>query len=241
MITGIVVALPEELASITTVKIAKGSCKGINDKTIVAFSGAGSKNAIRAAELLVLNGASQLISWGCAAALSQDLKPGDLVLADALVTSDGRHINTSRVWLDAAKNHLPDNLSIYTGTLAESEHLVSSSQEKQRIHKETTAIALDMESAAIARVAEQYGLPFLILRAIADPATMNLPRAVSYALNADGDVALSKLLLFLAGHPGELPGLIKLGLHFQAAKKTLLTVARQLDGIANSNVTTSYA
>ncbi len=40
---------------------------------------------------------------------------------------------------------------------------------------------------------------------------------------------LGKLLLFIALHPTELPGLIKLGLHFNNAKNTLKLVAKQLD------------
>jgi len=40
---------------------------------------------------------------------------------------------------------------------------------------------------------------------------------------------LSKLLWFLLTHPTELPGLIKLGLHFNAAKNKLKLVAKHLD------------
>jgi hypothetical protein len=46
---------------------------------------------------------------------------------------------------------------------------------------------------------------------------------------------LRKLLLFLFLHPAELPGLIKLGLHFNAAKKTLKLVASHLGTMADFN------
>jgi hypothetical protein len=62
---------------------------------------------------------------------------------------------------------------------------------------------------------------------------MDLPRAIDYSLNDQGDVMLGKLLLFLFLHPAELPGLIKLGLHFNAAKKTLKLVARHLDSVTD--------
>jgi len=58
---------------------------------------------------------------------------------------------------------------------------------------------------------------------------MDLPKAINHSLNDEGDIVLSKLLLFIALHPAELPGLIKLGLHFNAAKNTLKLVAKQLD------------
>ena len=86
-----------------------------------------------------------------------------------------------------------------------------------------------MESFAIAKVAQAHSLPFLPVRAIADPRTMDLPKAVSHGLNDQGEVELSKLLLYLLWHPTELPGLIALGLHFSAAQKTLKEVAKQLD------------
>ena len=97
-----------------------------------------------------------------------------------------------------------------------------------------------MESVAIAKVAGQNGLPFLAIRAIADPVNMNLPKAISYSLNKDGDIALTRLLLFVALHPNELAGLIKLGLHFNAAKKTLRLVSRQLDTLSTPNEMTLF-
>ena len=85
MITGIVVALPEELASLTSKRIDKGHCVFIADKLLVVYSGVGADNAAKAAELLINKGASQLISWGCAAALAPAIKSGDLVIADRLI------------------------------------------------------------------------------------------------------------------------------------------------------------
>ena len=85
-----------------------------------------------------------------------------------------------------------------------------------------------MESIAIAKVAHKYDLPFVAVRAIADPLSKDLPKAVSHALNDQGEIVIGKLLSFLLLHPGELPSLIKLGLHFQAAKKTLKLVAKEL-------------
>jgi S-methylmethionine-dependent homocysteine/selenocysteine methylase len=76
-------------------------------------------------------------------------------------------------------------------------------------------------------------LPFLAIRAIVDPVNMDLPLAISYSLNDRGEVELGKLLLFLFLHPTELPGLIKLGLNFSTAKKTLKSIAKHLDKVTN--------
>jgi adenosylhomocysteine nucleosidase len=235
VITGIVVALPEELTTLTSKKIDKGRCFFITDKLLVVYSGAGHVNAKSASELLVAKGANRLISWGCAAALSESLKPGDLILADELIDAGNVVMATSADWLAYAKNSLAKFVVIQSGRLAESTSIVSSSKEKKQLHAITGAIALDMESVAVARVAKQHTLPFLTIRVIADPVNMNLPRAINYSLNDQGEMVLRKLLLFLFLHPAELPGLIKLGLHFNAAKKTLKSIAVHLDKVIDFN------
>ncbi len=232
MITGIVVALPEELSTLTAKRIEKGCIGSIGDKILVAHSGVGAKNASASAELLVKQGVNSLISWGCAAALDKALKPGDLVVAVSLVDTD-------KLWLDLDNNgwanHVQATLAkqplvtARVGTLAESENIIVTSREKGQLASASGAIAVDMESAAIAKVAKLHGLPFLAVRAVADPLDMDLPKAVSHALNGQGEVILRKLLMFLLLHPSELPGLVKLGLHFNDARNTLKRVAKQLD------------
>ena len=244
MITGLVVALPEELTTLTLKKIDKGQCLLLTDKMLVVYSGAGPTNAQAAAELLVARGATRLISWGCAAALSASLKPGDLVLADKLVDAEGgtdAKFCICTDWHSYTQSILAAFVTVHTGCLAESKSIVSSSKDKKQRQALTGAVALDMESIAIAKVAKRYAYPFLAIRVIADPVDMNLPRAISYALNDRGDMVLGKLLLFLALHPAELVGLIKLGLHFNAAKNTLKAIAGQLDKVTRYNQITIVA
>ena len=239
MITGIVVALPEELTTLTSKKIDKGGCLFIADKLLLAYSGAGPVNAKAAAELLIAQGATRLMSWGCAAALSTTLKPGDLILADTLIDAENclnakcrdAKFCVSSNWHSYTKNRLSTTMIVHTGCLAGSKSIVSSSKDKKQMQSITGAVALDMESIAIAKIAGHSGLPFLAIRAIADPVNMDLPLAINHSLNNKGDIILGKLLLFLLLHPAELPGLIKLGLHFNAAKKTLKSVAKHLDTI----------
>lgn len=232
MISGIVVALPEELATLTSKRIDKGHCVFIANTLLVAYSGTGSKNAQAAAELLVAKGATQLISWGCAAALQPGLKSGDLTLPDTLVGSDDQEITVHPAWHRYSQQLLAQAQQVHIGRLAESQTIVASSKEKQQLQAITEAQVLDMESVAIAKIAGRNALPFLAIRAIVDPVSMDLPRAIQYAANTEGDIVLSRLLLFLALHPLELSGLIKLGLHFSAAKKTLKVAARQLSAIS---------
>ncbi len=231
MITGIVVALPEELCTLTAKKLVKGDICQLSDQVIVSYSGAGVVNARLAAELLINHGARSLISWGCTAGLVEKLVPGDLLLSQECIAADKSVIQNSSDWLYNVEAKLSPHVKIVHGRLAESLWLVATTLEKKAVNEVTNAIALDMESVAIAKVAKEYDLPFLIIRAIADPVGMNLPKAISVALNEQGVINLQKLLIYLFTHPAELPGLIKLGLHFNAAQKTLRLVAKQLDSL----------
>ena len=236
MITGLVVALPQELDTLTTRKVVKGHVISLSKNLLLAYSGAGADNAQTAANLLIQQGATRLISWGCAAALSPNLQSGDLVLADGLISSDNETISLDSVWYKHVKTAL-EKLSLESktgfglrnGNLLESKILVAKSTDKQQLYQQTRAAALDMESVAVAKVSQTHSIPFLVIRAIADPVSMDLPEAVSVALNAQGDVEILKLLKFLCTHPKELSGLMTLGQQFSAAKRTLKTVASALE------------
>lgn len=229
-LTGIIAALPQEIATLTRLKPAQGDCVEHHDNQLLAWSGAGPVNAERMARRLIDKGARRLISWGCAAALSPALKPGDLVVADR-IRSDQGDFDTDTAWSTAVRTRLNDELSVYPGLIACSDRIIRDATEKKVIFEQNGAIALDMESSAIAAVARELQLPCLVIRAIADPADMNLPAAVADALKDDGTVDMAKLLWQIALHPGEIPGLIRLGMHFAAATKTLKHTADRLEQI----------
>ncbi|MFZ2727494.1 MAG: phosphorylase [Methylococcaceae bacterium] len=226
MLTGIVVALREELPTLTQQRLVKGQVSKLNETTLITYSGAGDNNARSAANLLLSSGATQLISWGCAAALNPKLKSGDLVLATAIISLDNPSIRINNAWHNSVNHLLADKLTVHHGELLSSKVLINTCSEKQHLFENTKAIALDMESYAIAEVARNNNIPFLAIRVIADTATMALPKAVSYSLNSDGEVQLLKLLSYLLRHPNEISKLIKLGNSFSRAKKSLLVIAK---------------
>lgn len=229
MITGIVVALPEELSTLTRQKIGKGCCAFIAPNILVARSGAGPENARAAAESLLSEGAKRLISWGCAAALVGNLAPGTLTLVDSLRSEQGHPLDIRSDWLSRVRTRLSALQPHTDGSLAESATIVATATAKADLHRRMQATVLDMETVAVAQIARQHGIPFLALRVVADPAGMDLPKAVTHSLNQAGEVVLSRLLSYLLGHPYELSGLIKLGRHFNAAQKTLKQTAQHLD------------
>lgn len=230
MSCGIIVALPEELTTLTSRKLARGECLSLSDDVLIAYAGAGPLNAEQAAKNLIVKGADRLISWGCAAALDGQLRPGQLVIPET-VRLDQQSYETDKRWSHKLRCRLSQKLTVVGGGLLSTSRIVASRSEKQSLQRETSAVALDMESAAVAKIAQQANLPCLVLRAIADPAAMSLPQAVVVALDDQGQVQLGKLLRHLLLRPWQIPALISLGLHFAAARKTLKILAKQLNEI----------
>ncbi len=233
MITGIIVALPEELGTLTRKKIAAGGISSLSATIMVACAGAGIDNAGRAAGMLIERGCTRLVSWGCAAGLDADLRPGDLLLPEVLIAENREQLPVDADWHRQAATLLANTCTLVTRPLCESSLLVASSAAKQTLHNNLGGCAVDMESAAIARTAKRHGLSFLVIRSIADPAEMDLPRAIDHALDEQGRVRMGRLLRFIARHPLEIPGLIRLGRHFHAATHRLEHIAQDLERIVS--------
>jgi len=234
VITGILVALPEELHTLTKSKIKQGECIAVSANTLITLSGAGPKNAASAAQNLVTRGATQLISWGCAGALAPQLKAGDLVVPAEILTQDNIQLATHKEWSRQVINLLDKTINHTQATLLESDTVIAQACDKNQLYQSTKAIAVDMESAAVAQLAHQAQIPFIAIRSIVDPAQLDLPGAIDYAMTDSGVISISKLLRYLCSHPGDLPRLITLALHFNAAKKTLKSLTSQLPQITRT-------
>lgn len=232
MITGIVVALIEEVRTLTTHKLKLGEYTFINPCTVIIYAGSGFDNATFASKELINQGATKLISWGCAASLIPSLNSGALILPAQLISHDNNIYPINSAWLQHTKSSLA-KIQPHIGNISESLTIVSTSKAKHQLHQNTQAIAVDMESVAIAKIAAQNQLPCLVIRTIADPVTMQLPSVINQALNAQGQVQISKLLLLLCLHPQQLPALIKLGWYFRASQNKLKSVAKHLDTITS--------
>jgi hopanoid-associated phosphorylase len=192
----------------------------------VHCSGADSRRARDWAQTLAAAGARGLLSFGIAGGLEPGLCPGALVLAEAVVRPDGRIMATDAAWTRRAAAALP---GIRTGRIAGSDRAVASVADKQRLRILTGALAVDMESHALAAVAESAGLPLLVLRAVADPAERALPAPALVGIAADGSPRPLAVALRLLPAPWHLPGLIRLARDSEAALAALRQALRRSD------------
>ncbi len=86
------------------------------------------------------------------------------------------------------------------------------------------AVAADMESHAVATAAAAAGLPFIIVRTIADPHERTVPAWAMKAIGADGKLRPGAVAWGVLSHPGDLANLIALGGDERRALATLRRV-----------------
>jgi adenosylhomocysteine nucleosidase len=119
-------------------------------------------------------GAEMVIATGVAGALSEELRPGDLVLtelvvAEALGEDIPRETAIAREHLDSAAAALAARqLRHVRGAMLTAGRVLPGAREKAAARSRTGAVAVDMETAALAAEAARRGVPFVSLRAILD-------------------------------------------------------------------------
>jgi hypothetical protein len=108
--------------------------------------------------------------------------------------------------------------------LATSKKVLTSLIEKREFAKITGACAVDLESGAVAEVAENSDMPFLAIRAISDPIEFSPPLALLDTVNPDGSANLSQILSLLLQRSVTLSTLLQLARDVRTARSTLSTV-----------------
>jgi adenosylhomocysteine nucleosidase len=125
-----------------------------------------------------------VISSGFAGALNP-LPIGSVVIGREVIMShfsdiisdpEPQRIVCHSDWVNASLNILLiDGPPIRDGRFVTMDRVLTQALLKQRLGKQTGAVAVDMESGAIGQVAEQHHVPFLIIRAISDGVNEDLP------------------------------------------------------------------
>jgi hopanoid-associated phosphorylase len=191
--------------------------------TPLAFVAGGS--AARVEQFLAEAGPlDAVLSFGIAGGLSRDFKPGDLVLAEAIVT-ETETFRADPLWLARLAVRIPH---ARRGKIAGVDAPVGSREAKLALHRKHGAVAVDMESHGAARFAASANLPFIALRAIADPHHRALPSAALVGMKADGSPDIAAVLAALARQPSQLGGLIQTAFDARAGMQGLLRSRRLL-------------
>ncbi|RJS93969.1 purine phosphorylase [Salinisphaera sp. Q1T1-3] len=226
-----IAALPGEARALARLP-ALGSAYRLDGSRVI-LGGMGPTRAEAAARRAIDEGATGLVSWGVAAALSPAAAPGDLLLAGSIIDADGQRHCVDPAWRAAIASRVPPGLNAASVDIAETPVVLADARAKAALYSATGAIGCDMESGAIARVAAERGVPFLAVRAVLDDANMVLPSAARAAMDESGHLQPLALTRAMIGRPrrlhAELRGLKHLAVAFRAARTTLAALAPAFD------------
>lgn len=187
---------------------------------LIACEGPGATQSRCAAEKLIAQGATHLLSFGIAAALDPTLQAGAIVVASGFRRRGGQEIMSDKTWADRMRRALPDAQS---GAIADSADILGDAAEKSALKAGTNAMVADMESYGMAEVAA--GRPCAAIRVVSDTAAQGLPLAARAGANPDGTVSIARVLTALAANPMQIPALYRLGRSTGVATKRLAALA----------------
>lgn len=231
---GIVTALPIELAEFLS------RCQRVNHykgefpfrggrydgiRIAVVESGMGFARARRATTALIeAHTPKWVLSCGFSGALLPEMKIGHIAVADSICDQHGQEQKQT------APFPSDPNRGLFVGRLLTADEMIRTVAEKKALAEQHDAIAVDMESLAVAQVAREQNRQFLAVRAISDDMSADLPPEILSIIGATGAVRIGAALGSLVKRPGSFKDMMHLRENAHNAARSLATF---LDGIVH--------
>lgn len=193
----------------------------INFKCLIC--GVGYERAGEAARLLCEEQPDLLLSIGVSGGIAPGLPAGTLVAATT-IHSEIKEINS---WHEterdaAARSDLfPHCGKMQCGPIVTSPEPVLTPKHKQLLHDRTGAIAVDMESIAVAQAAATGGIPFACIRAVSDDSDRTIPAEAIKGVDETGKSQLGPIMKAILKRPALILELIPMGMDYSKALKAL--------------------
>ncbi|HUG93591.1 MAG TPA: 5'-methylthioadenosine nucleosidase [Planctomycetaceae bacterium] len=192
-------------------------------RVAVVESGMGFARARRATQaLLDAHTPRWILACGYSGALRPGINVGDIVVADSIVDTHGQELTVDL--------HMPTEgqKGLHRGRFVTSDELVRTVVEKQQLAERHNAIAVDMESLAVAQVCRESGKPFLAVRVISDDLSADLPPEVLSVFGSSGTLRVGAIVGSLWKRPSSVKDLWRLREQANFAAGRLATF---LDGV----------
>jgi len=142
--------------------LVNGSIEG--KEIIVLHTGVGShKCGERLTEFLLRNKPNIIVSSGFCGGTDDELKPCDLIIAENF--SDKTLIKRAHEILE----------EVVIGRIFSADRVIDPAADRYAIGREQGAIAIDMETATIARLCTDFAVPMLALRVVSDSPAAPFP------------------------------------------------------------------
>jgi adenosylhomocysteine nucleosidase len=190
---------------------------------IAACAGAGENAATRAFAAVERNGPVDLvISTGWVGALSEEFEPGECYNVSGVVDARTGERFVPAVW--------PQHHSKSPMPWLVTSPIVANQQEKQHLAAAYGAGLVDMEAAAVARLAAMRGIPFYCIKGVSDGIRDQLPDFNPF-ISAQGKFLLTRFVLFAVFRPWHWPALMRMGENSRkAAQGIRQSLLENLDG-----------
>lgn len=159
-------------------------------------SGPGLERAAQTARQAIATGARALISLGLAGGLAREAQTGAVCLPLKLIGPGGEWPADGQ-WQARVAAAIDSIAPMIDGPVYSSRSVLTDPDEKRRLAEQTGAVAVDMESAAIAEAAADAGVQFIALRIVADGPEDALPIGVGSLVNSDGSTRYAGLVPYL--------------------------------------------
>jgi hopanoid-associated phosphorylase len=172
----------------------------------------------------VKRGCRSIISFGVAGGLAPHLVPGNWIVASSVIDAQRAH-PTDKAWSEKMLKIIP---GAGYAPIVGADAAVAHPDAKRRMHIETGAAVVDMESHLVARFASTHGLSFAAVRVVIDPAHRVVPEAALSGMRPDGGTSVTAVMLDLIARPSQLPDLLRVTVDAYAARRALLRASRML-------------
>lgn len=174
-----------------------------NHDLAIAHTGVGARFCNERLEVLLHKARPKfVISSGFAGAVTDELRVGDLILAENF-SEPGFLASAQRV----LSNRQPHRVKLFTST-----SIIDSISERNEIARSSGAAAVDMETGAIVAVCNAHRVPLLSLRAISDTPSRPLPAPPSVLFDIEFQrTRFGRLLAYILRDPGSGWRLVRFG------------------------------
>ena len=189
---------------------------------LVTFAAAGSPERARDRALgWIADGhVHALMSFGLCGGLDPSLAPGNVLVSHRIALPEGGDLHFDGRWAHAIASRIP---GARVAPLLGASAVAETAAEKRALFARHAVPAVDMESRGVAEAAREAGIPFVAIRAVADPAHRTLPPAAARAIDARGRVRPFRVILELLRRPRDFGALMALGADARRGYEALLS------------------
>lgn len=201
---------------------------------VIVLSGSGSERASRATLWAIEKFAPEaIISFGFCGATKGDSISGDIIIASRVTDLPGtpfewsigdstNSLDPDRTMLLAARTAVEvGGLDYYNGMIVTVSQVATTSGTKRWLGEAFNATAVDTESHAIAKIATEKDIPWIVVASVLDDSEFDVPKIVNRTGFGPTERGFMAYLKYVVKTPLDFPALMRLGKSSTRARASL--------------------